>query len=310
MVNPNTDEPIVKENGEMSSELSENQTEQVEEVDNSSDKKTKKKHAKNHDPGINKKLVLKPEKTKKGKHKKEEIKDEVPPIDEKLILEEDTPKLKKPRKVRVKKYEESKDKATKLMKNRVKFTKSFFSKIKSKAKGQIDVLVENDYFEAVKRAKILLGISEKDYHQQILITVPDSFSNKDDVKYHLEVKKEGENKLYFDQAYVTILFYGLKSLFIYQANIDHRSGFIAHDRAEEFNYKDIVSIETSLKYDNDDHPKYSVLNAELVLSNHATFILHLRNQRLDNQIAGQPLLSDKEQQVLQLLKDRIRASKV
>ncbi len=297
MANSRKDEPVLNENLNVSSEENEKEPDPVEENVDSVDKKTKKKNKKNDQPGINKKLVLKSEKTKTT--------DDNQPIDE-----DDTPDFKKPKKIKVKKYKESQDKATKLMKSRVKFTKRFFGKIKSKAKGQIDVLVENDYLEATKRAKLLLGISEKDYHQQILITVPDSFSNKDDVKFHLEVKKEDGNKLYFDQAYVTILFYGLKSLFIYQANIDHRNGFIAHDRAEEFNYSDIVSIETSLKYDNDRKPKYSVLNVALTLANHASFMLHLRNQRITNQGSGQPLLSEKEQHILQMLKDRIRANKV
>eukprot|EP01156_Anaeramoeba_ignava_P021860 Anaeramoba_ignava/c19853_g1_i1.p1 GENE.c19853_g1_i1~~c19853_g1_i1.p1 ORF type:complete len:457 (+),score=64.67 c19853_g1_i1:1085-2455(+) len=232
-------------------------------------------------------------------------------IDEKLVLEEDEqPKIKAPRHVRQKKYKESKDVAQKLFKNRIKFTNRFFRSLQSKAKGQIDVLINKDYFEIQKRAKTLLSISEKDYHQQILITVPDSFTNKDDVKYHLEITKDGDNKLYFDQAYVTVLYYGMTSLYIYQCNVDHRSGYIGHDRAQEFKYADVISVETTIKYDNEAHPKYSVLNAELTLINNQKFLIHLRNQRLTDQSAGQPLLSKTEQNVLQKLKDRIRASKV
>lgn len=271
------------------------------------DKKEKKaKKKKEQEPIINKKLELEPDKKKDKKQKKEQA-----PIDEKLKLEEEKPiKIKAPKKVKAPKYKEPKDIVKKLFKNRVKYTNRFFSHIKGKAKGQIDILIKKDYFEAEKRAKALLGISEKDYQQQILITVPDSFTNKDLVKYHLEVSKEGPNKLYFDQSYVTILFYGKTTLFIYQANIDHRSGFIGHDRAQEFSYKDVVSIETIIKYDNDTHPKYSVLNAELTLSNNQTFLIHLRNQRLNDQTIDQAILSEKEQNVLQMLKERIRANKV
>lgn len=241
----------------------------------------------------------------------EESREEVSLIDEKLVLEEDKKKkVKTPKKVKPKKYKESKDVAKKLFKHRLKFTRRFFRRLKSKAKGKIDILIKKDYFEAEKRAKTLLGITEKDYQQQILITVPDSFSNQENVKYHLEVQKDGPNKLYFNQAYVTVLFYGKKSLYIYQCNIDHRSGLIGYDRAQEFNYFDVISVETTVKYDNESKPKYSVLNAELTLSNNQKFLIHLRNQRIHDQLPDQPLISEKEQKVLQMLKDRIRASKV
>ncbi len=241
----------------------------------------------------------------------EVVEEDLPLIDEKLVLEEEKGiKIKAPRKVKPTKYKESNEVGEKLFKNRIKYTNKIFKHLKAKAKGQIDVLIKKDYFEAQKRAKSLLGINEKDYYQQVLITVPDSFSNRDEVKYHLEVEKDGENKLYFDQAYVTILYYGKETLFIYQCNIDHRSGYIGHDRAQEFNYFDVISVETSIKFDNDTRPKYSVLNAELTLSNNQKFLIHLRNQRLDSQPLEQPLLSEKEQNVLQMLKERIRASKV
>ena len=290
----------------------------ISEKDEKSSKKEKKakkekqpkKEKKQEEPAIRKKLQLEPEKPSK-KEKKAKKENEVAVIDEKLVLEEEPPtKIKAPKKVKPKKYKESQDVAKKLFKNRLKFTNRFFGRLQGKAKGQIEILIKKDYFEAEKRAKLLLGITEKDYQQQVLITVPDSFTNKDDVKYHLEVSKEGPSKLYFDQAYVTILFYGLESLFIYQANIDHRSGYIGHDHAQEFNYFDVISVETVVKYDNDLHPKYSVLNAELTLSNNQKFLIHLRNQRLNDQSFDQPLLSEKEQLVLQKLKDRIRASKV
>lgn len=271
--------------------------------------KKPKKEKQVEEPMIRKKLVLEPEKHKKDKKNKKDK--EVSPIDEKLVLEEEPEtKIKTPKKVKPTKYKESQEVSKKLFKNRVKFTNKFFGRLKGKAKGQIDVLIKKDYFDAEQRAKMLLGITEKDYHQQILITVPDSFTNKDDVKYHLEVTKDGPNKLYFDQAYVTILFYGTDALFIYQANIDHRSGYIGHDRAQEFKYEDVITVETVIKYDDDTHPKYSVLNAELTLSNNQKFLIHLRNQRLSDQSFEQSLLSDTERTVLQKLKDRIRASKV
>ncbi len=285
-------------------------------MDNKKMKRKKLKKDKDIDKtGIRDKLVLKEEKktkrAKKKRNRKEETSEEVPLIDEKLILEEEKQKkVRTPRKVKPKKYKEPKDEAKKLFVKREKFTRKFFRRIKSRAKGQIDILIKKDYYEAEKRAKTLLGITERDYQQQVLITVPDSFTNKNDVRYHLEVEKEGNNKLYFDQAYVTILFYSLKSLYIYQCNIDHRTGFIGHDRAQEFNYFDVVSVETEIKYDRDDRPKYSILNAALTLSNDQKFLIRLRNQRLNDQTAGQALLSQKEQHVLQMLKDRIRASKV
>ncbi len=310
-----TTEPI-KVDDEVSKKLADD-TQKVEApVAADGDKKPKKKKQKRkqRDTNLNKKLILKEEKSKKKKrHNKEQEEDEKekPVIDEKLVLEEEKPKkIKAPKKVKPKTYKESQDKAKKLFKHRLKFTKRFFRRIKSKAKGKIDVLINRDYMETVKRAKMLLGISEKDYQQQILITVPNSFSNHGDVKYHLEVDQDGTNKLYFDQAHVTVLFYGVNSLFIYQCHINHRSGFIGHDRAQEFKYTDVISVETVIKFDNDAKPKYSVLNAELTLINNQKFSIHLRNQRLHDQLPNQPLLSEKEQHVLQMLKNRIRAHKV
>lgn len=227
-----------------------------------------------------------------------------------IALADEQPADTKIKKVKTKTYKEGKSPTQKMFKNRLKFTNKFFRRLKSKAKGQIDVLINKDYFEAEKRAKLLLGITNKDFDQKILITVPDSFTNKDDVKYHLEVKEQGDNKLYFDQAYVTMMFYGITTLYIYQCNIDHRSGKIGHDHAQEFNYFDVLSVETMSQFDNDNHPKYSILNAELTLSNNQKFLIHLRNQRLHKELAALPLINEKERRVLQMLKDRIRASKV
>jgi len=142
-----------------------------------------------------------------------------------------------------------------------------------------------------------------------LITVPDAFDKDGRVNYRLDTREDGTHTLLYDQALVTALFFGHDTLYYHQANIDHRDGHIGFDVSGEFSYFDVVHMETSLKYDNNDKPKYITLDIEIGLSDGNKVPFHLRNHRIHDDYNLDTLLTPTEQKVLHTLKQKVRESR-
>ncbi|MBU1141891.1 MAG: hypothetical protein KKG64_05135 [Firmicutes bacterium] len=192
---------------------------------------------------------------------------------------------------------------------REKVTAKYFKKFSGRSLDTYDEMVQADYAKAIERAHQLSNIQKYDYSAPVLITVPDAFRHGDRVNYRLDQKSDGTYSLMYDQALVYVLFFGKTSLFYYQANVDHRNGHITADVAGEFHYSDVIHMETVLKYDNVDKPKYITLDLEIGLVDSIIIPFHLRNHRIHQAYHLPTLLTDKESQILGILKKKVRESR-
>jgi hypothetical protein len=230
----------------------------------------------------------------------------------------DTPKkkkvkVKKEKKVKApkeKKVKDQKKKKEKKLKNREKLTNKYFKKFSGRADESFADLMKEDFKNAMKRAEILSSIQKTDYERPVIITIPDAYNKGGKVLYHLDVNKDGTQTLVYNQSLITILFFGKDSLFYYQANIDHRNGHIGYDVSGEFNYFDVTHIETQLKYDDPDKPKYLTLDIEIGLIDGTIKPFHLRNHRIHDDYELPNLLTETEYEVLTLIKSRVRDSRL
>lgn len=218
---------------------------------------------------------------------------------------EDTKKKKKQKPVKVKKVNEAK-----ALKKREKFTSRYFKKFSGRQHESYEDMLHADYQAAIKRAELLSSVKPGDYESPVIITVPDAYNKGGKVTYRLDKKSDGSQTLLYDQALVTILFFGSDSLFYYQANVDHRNGHIGYDVAGEFNYFDVVHMETSLKYDHPDHPKYITLDLEIGLADGVIVPFHLRNHRIHEDYNLPGLITAEEQQILDTIKEKVRNSRM
>jgi hypothetical protein len=220
--------------------------------------------------------------------------------------EEEAPKkAKKEKPVKVKKVDVAKEN-----KKRQKFTSKYFKKFSGRSDLSYGDMLQADYKAAMKRAELLSSLKPGDYDSPIIITVPDAYNKGGKVTYRLDKKSDGSQTLLYDQALVTILFFGADSLFYYQANVDHRNGHIGYDVAGEFNYFDVVHMETSLKYDHPDRPKYITLDLEVGLSDGVIVPFHLRNHRIHDDYELPGLITENEQKVLDTIKEKVRNSRM
>lgn len=191
-------------------------------------------------------------------------------------------------------------------KDREKLTAKNFKKVSGPSVDAYKEMVQADYVKIIERAHQLSSIDKNDYSAPIMITVPDAFYRGGKVNYRLDKKMDETFTLIYDQALVYVLFFGEKSLFYYQANINHIDGQIAADIAGEFNYSDVIHIETELKYDNNDKPKYLSLDLEIGLVNGTIVPFHLRNHRVHQDYKLSSFLTNQEQQILDILKKKVR----
>ena len=258
-------------------------------------------------------------KEKEPKQKKE--KKPIEPVEK----EEKAPKVKAEKQPKPKKEKATKEKVEKTpkvkpqktpkvkqpkpIKNREKWTKKYFKKFAGRSKDSYDLMLYEDYEHAIDRAHKLLSISQDLYDKPFIITIPDAFGSKDRVTYRIDKRPDGTHTLLFDQALVTILFFGEEALYYYQANIDHRNGHIAYDKAGEFSYFDVVHIETEFAYDNLDKPKFITLDLGIGLSDGQKISLHLRNHRLHEHYELPDLLTLAEEEIINTLKIKVRASR-
>lgn len=216
-----------------------------------------------------------------------------------------------PKKAKKEKSEKAKKAdAVKENKKRQKFTSKYFKKFSGRSQHSYEDMLQTDYKTAIKRAELLSSIQPGDYDSPIIITVPDAYNQGGRVTYRLDQRPDGTQTLLYDQALVTILFFGADSLFYYQANIDHRNGHIGYDVAGEFNYFDVVHMETALKYDHPDRPKYITLDLEIGLADGVIVPFHLRNHRIHDLYDLPVLLTEHEQKVLDTIKNKVRTSRI
>ncbi len=164
---------------------------------------------------------------------------------------------------------------------RAEWVNKYFKKQFGKANPMYMNLVQMDYQTVIERATKLIGIDSNLYEEYHQVIAPDSLDNSRSVRYRFDKTADNKNyTLYYDQVFMTVLFFGQENLFIYRANVDHLTGDVVMEKANEFSYFDIVSIETSRTHDRINNPKYLQLSLNLNLLDGEEFNLNLRNQRL------------------------------
>lgn len=198
---------------------------------------------------------------------------------------------------------------SKPIKNRTKYASKFFKKFNHRAQDSYNDMLQDDYKQVIARAHELSSIQEESYQKLILITVPDAFDHNSKVAYRLDKKSDGSYTLLYDQSLVTAVFFGEDTLFYHQANVDHRNGHVAYDVSGEFNYFDVVHMETAFKYDRTIHPKYLILDLEVTLIDGTKVPFHLRNHRIHESYDLQQLLTTQEKDLLDTLKFKVRESR-
>ncbi|MFU8793087.1 MAG: hypothetical protein ACNA7K_03595 [Acholeplasmataceae bacterium] len=193
-------------------------------------------------------------------------------------------------------------------KNRTRWAKKYFKKNTGKAKQDFHLTIKEDYERAMERACELLSINRQQaaHFSPVIITIPDAFGKHDTVSYRLDINKDGSTTLIYDHSLVTILMFSEHSLLYYQSHINHETGQIGYDITGEIKHFDIVFVETELTFDDHEKPKYSRLDVKLNLVNGQNIKLHLRNHRLTPEYPMEQLLTDKEKQVIQLIKKSVR----
>ena len=224
-----------------------------------------------------------------------------------IIAEINEPVVKEKKEKKAKK--EKKEKKVKKVKNRSKYTSKYFAKFSGRSNQSYDQMLKEDYDRMIKRALELSSITEDSYSSYMMITVPDAFDQSSKVNYRLDKKADGTYTLLYDQALITALFFGDDVLYYHQANVDHRNGHIAYDVSGEFNYFDVVHMETSLKYDNPNHPKYLMLDLEIGLVDGTIVPFHLRNHRIHEEYIFDGVLTAEEKKLLDTLKSKVRESR-
>ena len=68
-------------------------------------------------------------------------------------------------------------------------------------------------------------------------------------------------------------------------------------------------METQLKYDHPDKPKYLMLDLEVGLSDGRMVPFHLRNHRMHEDYILPEILTQTEQQILDMFKSKVRKEK-
>lgn len=200
-------------------------------------------------------------------------------------------------------------KKKKVVKNRAKYTSKYFKKFAGRSQATYEDMVNEDYKNVIKRALELSSLEENDYDSLMMLTVPDAFDHQSKVTYRLDKKEDDTQTLLYDQALVTCVFFGDETLYYYRANVDHRNGHIGHDISGEFSYFDVVHLETILKFDNINKPKYLTLDIEVSLSDGTMIPFHLRNHHLHEFYDMKEYLTPEEKEFLDQLKLKVRQSR-
>lgn len=160
------------------------------------------------------------------------------------------------------------------------WVKQYFKKQFGKPNPIYLNLIQIDYQTVIENAKKLLGLKDGDYDQYHYVIAPDSLDNQRKVRYRFDKQQDKNYQLYYDQVFMNVIFFGKDNMYIYRANIDHATGQIVQETANEFSYFDVVSIETTRKTDQIINPKYMMVNLNLNLSDSEEYNVNLRNQRL------------------------------
>lgn len=182
--------------------------------------------------------------------------------------------------------------------------RKYFELRLGKVDETLEKVLKTDLELLRRRARDLGLVPEDATKNPVQLMIPDHFLSEA-IKYRLDEFKGGSN-LRYSQAAVTTLFYDDARLYYHQCNVDIMTGDFYEDVAGEFNFSDIVTVETFLSYGAEDDPNHVRLDVELQLTNGSELLLTLRRHPLTENYEKEPLLTEEETAFLKMLKAFVR----
>jgi hypothetical protein len=135
----------------------------------------------------------------------------------------------------------------------------------------------------------------------IEVVCPEVYPRRKTIIYRYFKK---DSKVYYSQIGYSWLLFGEKSLYYYHASVNHIYGYVGHEVSCEFDYKDIVSLQTDTTHENG--VESLVLSISLVNGEVLDIALRTRPNRV---YGSTHQLSEKEAQVISTIRNVVRNSK-
>ena len=169
---------------------------------------------------------------------------------------------------------------------------------------EVDAVIAHDRqiaFDGLFQNLSIENIKSRYQVEPLELVCPEVYPGRKTICYRYFKK---DSKVYYSQVGYTWLFFGEKSLYYYHASVNHVYGFIGYEVSTEFDYKDIVTVQTSVKH----YHGVERFMLTLTLVNGESVNIALRTR--PNFFYGSThSLSEKEASVLSTIRQVIRKSK-
>ena len=175
---------------------------------------------------------------------------------------------------------------------------------KNLSSEEVDALIAHDRSVAYEGLFENLVIENNKGNYQtdpIEVVCPDIYPNRKPVAYRYFKKS---NKVYYSHIGYTWLFFGENSLYYHHSSINHIYGGVDEEVSCEFNYKDIVSVQTTRAYEKG--IRVLVLSISLVNGEVFDIPLRIRPNRISDATYQ---LTEKEASIISTIRKVVRKSK-
>lgn len=157
---------------------------------------------------------------------------------------------------------------------RQKFMAEFFLKKRNELDpADFDAFVLEDLNKATTRAKRLLGVDDLfvNAHNPVIVAIPVATTETME-----PIFVYNKDKLRYDLANFSALFFGEKFLFHYSCLIDHKTGASLNDKTLEIPYSKIKTIETSSRFAFIDKMEHHIFEIKILFNDLETIVIPLR----------------------------------
>lgn len=163
---------------------------------------------------------------------------------------------------------------------RLEFMEAMFFKKRHNLKLEdFDSYVEEDLNKAKNKAKELFGVDDMFVNEFNPIIVSTPLPATDTVE---PICVYGKDRMRYDLAKFTALYFSKDVIFHYNCVIDHKTGANFNDKLVEIPYVKIKTLNTSSKFAQIDNVKHHVFEIELVLDNLDNIVIPLRILLVDD----------------------------
>lgn len=169
---------------------------------------------------------------------------------------------------------------------------------------EVDAIFAHDRkiaYDGLFKNLVIENVKTKYQADPLEIVCPELYPRRNKILYRF-FEKDG--KVYYTHVGYSWLFFGEKSLYYYHSVVNHVHGYVGYDVSYEFDYKDIVTIQTVTDHQND--VETFVLTVSLVNGETLDIALRTRPNKI---YTSTHTLSDKEAQVVSTIRGVIRNSK-